>query len=319
MNSVSRDVPELSDPLGETLHQLRLHGSLYCRSELTAPWGIGMPAMPNNMMFHVVTRGVCILEVPGEAPVLMRQGSLALVPRGEGHVVRCTGGSDVVNLFDLPVETVSERYEILRHGGEGELTQLTCGVVKIDHVASERLISLLPPVLLLDSWDSVSDSWLQSTLRFIAQEANEPRPGGETILTHLADILVIYAIRTWLESVPDKQEGWLAAMRDRQIGRALAAIHKAPGNPWNVESLAAECSMSRSGFSARFTKLVGEPAKEYVTRWRMQLAKRRLLTEPVSLATLAEELGYGSEAAFSRAFKRIHGHAPAFTTVARPD
>src|SRR5690606_13305871 len=181
------------------------------------------------------------------------------------------------------------------------------------HVASERVISLLPPILLLDSWDAVSDSWLQSTLRFIAQEANSPRPGVETILTHLADILVIHAIRAWLESVPDQDEGWLAAMRDRQIGRALVAIHKTPGHAWNVDNLAAECGMSRSGFSARFSKLVGEPAKEYVTRWRMQLAKRRLLTEPVALAVLADELGYGSEAAFSRAFKRIHGHAPAFT------
>jgi AraC-like DNA-binding protein len=262
------------------------------------------------MMFHVVTGGHCWLEVKGEAPRLLQPGSLALVPHGTGHCIRSNPTDQVVPLFDIPVEQVSERYEIMRYGGAGELTQLTCGVVRFDHVAGRQLIALLPPVLQIDSWNDDEDNWLQSTLRFIAREAREPRPGGETVITHLADILIIQAIRAWIDSVPETERGWLAALRDKQIGRALAAIHRAPEKDWSVDALAKEVGMSRSGFSARFTNLVGESAKRYVTRWRMQLARIQLQESTASLAVLADRFGYQSEAAFSRAFKREFGVSP---------
>ncbi len=303
-------VPVLNDPLGETLHLLRLTGTLYCRSELTAPWGIDMPPFEGHMMFHVVTAGHCWLEVEGEQPRLLQQGSLALVPRGNGHCIRSSPTGNLVPLFDIPVEKVSDRYEIMRYGGAGELTQLTCGVVRFDHVAGRELIALLPGVLQIDSWNDDEESWLQSTLRFIAREAREPRPGGETVITHLADILIIQAIRVWIDSAPETERGWLAALRDKQIGTALAAIHRAPEKNWTVESLAREVGMSRSGFSARFTNLVGDSAKRYLTHWRMQLARIQLQESSDSLAVLAERFGYQSEAAFSRAFKREFGVAP---------
>ena len=303
-------VPALNDPLGETLHLLRLTGTLYCRSELTAPWGIDMPPFEGHMMFHVVTAGHCWLEAEGEQPRLLQQGSLALVPRGNGHSIRSSPTGDLVPLFDIPVEKVSDRYEIMRYGGAGELTQLTCGVVRFDHVAGRELVALLPGVLQIDSWNDDEESWLQSTLRFIAREAREPRPGGETVITHLADILIIQAIRAWIDSAPETERGWLAALRDKQIGTALAAIHRAPEKNWTVESLAREVGMSRSGFSARFTSLVGDSAKRYLTHWRMQLARLQLQESSDSLAVLAERFGYQSEAAFSRAFKREFGVAP---------
>lgn len=205
---------------------------------------------------------------------------------------------------------VSERSEFLRTGGGGAVTYLTCGVVRVDHVASERLVAQLPPLLLVDSWDAVTDGWLQSTLRFIAQETQHTRFGGETILTHLADILVIQAIRAWLETAPEAQQGWLAAARDPQIGKALTAIHQQPGAAWSVANLARHVGMSRSGFSARFTELVGDSVKSYLTQWRMALAKKRLASASVPLIQVAEEFGYGSEAAFSRAFKRVFGVSP---------
>ena len=213
-------------------------------------------------------------------------------------------------LFDIPVEQISDRYEIMRYGGAGDLTQLTCGVVRFDHVAGRQLIALLPRVLHIDAWNEDEESWLQSTLRFIAREAGELRPGGETVVTHLADILIIQAIRAWIDSIPETERGWLGALRDKQIGRALAAIHREPEKDWNVTSLAREVGMSRSGFSARFTDLVGEPAKRYITRWRMQLARIRLQDSPDSVAVLADRFGYQSEAAFSRAFKREFGVSP---------
>ncbi len=310
MLPTKREIPTFTDPLGETLHLLRLNGTLYCRSELTAPWGVELPAFDGQMMFHVITSGHCWLEVEGEQPRLLQQGSLALVPHGNGHSIRSHPTADAEPLFDIPVEQVSERYEIMRYGGGGDLTQLTCGVVRFDHVAGQQLIAQLPNVLQIDTWEDEDGSWLQSTLRFIAREARELRPGGETVITHLADILIIQAIRSWIDSAPEADQGWLAALRDEQVGKALAAIHREPDKDWTVASLAKEVGMSRSGFSARFTNLVGESAKRYLTQWRMQLARTQLQQSSDSLLVLAERLGYQSEAAFSRAFKRVFGVPP---------
>ncbi len=289
---------------------LRLDGSLYCRSELTAPWGIDMPSFDGYMIFHVVTSGHCWLEVEGEEPRLLQQGSLTLVPHGNGHCIRSSPSARAMPLFDIPVERVSDRYEVMRYGGDGDLTQLTCGVVSFDQLAGQQLVAQLPEVLQIDSWDEEEDSWLQSTLRFISREASELRPGGETVITHLADILIIQAIRTWIDQAPEADQGWLAALRDKHVGKALAAIHREPEKDWTVDSLAREVGMSRSGFSARFTNLVGESAKRYLTQWRMQLARVQLQQTSDSLSVLADRLGYQSEAAFCRAFKRVFGVPP---------
>ena len=310
MQRTNTHIANFTDPLGETLHLLRLTGTLYCRSELTAPWGIDLPAFDDCMMFHIVTAGHCWLDLEGEEPRLLQQGSLALVPHGNGHCLRSSPQEEAVPLFDIPVDKVSDRYEIMRHGGTGELTQLTCCVVRFDHVAGQQLIKLLPKVLQVNSWAEDEDSWLQSTLRFIAREAREPRPGGETVITHLADILIIQAIRSWIDSASDADLGWLAALRDDQIGRAIAAIHREPEKNWSVASLAREVGMSRSGFSARFTNLVGESAMRYLTQWRMQLARVQLQETTDTLSVLADRLGYQSEAAFCRAFKRVFGVSP---------
>jgi len=310
MLRTNTNIPSFTDPLGETLHLLNLTGTFYCRSELTAPWGVDLPAFDGCMMFHVVTAGHCWLEVEGEEPRLLQQGSLALIPHGNGHCIRSGSEAESEPLFEIPVEQVSDRYEIMRYGGAGELTQLTCAVVRFDHVAGHQLIALLPKVLQIDTWADDESSWLQSTLRFIAREAKELRPGGETVITHLADILIIQAIRTWIDSAPEADRGWLAALRDDQVGRALAAIHREPEKDWTVGSLAKEVGMSRSGFSARFTNLVGEPAMRYLTQWRMQLARAQLQESSDSLSVLADRLGYQSEAAFCRAFKRVFGVPP---------
>jgi AraC-like DNA-binding protein len=303
-------VPELSDPLGEILHLLKLTGILYSRAELTAPWGADMPAFEGCMMFHIVTAGYCWLEVKGEEPRLLRRGSLALLPHGNGHLIRSGPNEQTVPLFDIPVEKISDQYEIMRFGGGGELTQMTCGVVRFDHVAGRQLVALLPGVLEIDSWAEVENSWLQSTLRLISHEARSLRPGGETVITRLADILIIQAIRSWIDSVPEVEQGWLAALRDRQLGRALLSIHRDPGKDWTLESLAQKAGMSRSGFSARFTSMVGDTAMRYLTRWRLQLARAQLQETAAPLAVLADRFGYQSEAAFSRAFKREFGVSP---------
>ncbi len=277
---------------------------------LTAPWAIDMPPLEGCMMFHIVTSGSGWLQVDGEEPLRLQAGSLTLMPHGAGHRIHSGEDAKPVGLFDIPVERVSERYEVLRFGGGGEFTHAMCGVIRFDHVAAHRLIAQLPRVLQIDSWSEDDAHWLQSTLRFISREAATLRPGGETVITRLADILVIQAMRAWLDSAPEANLGWLAALRNPQIGKALALMHKAPEQPWTVDMLASAVAMSRSAFSARFTALVGEPALQYLTHWRMQLARAYLQESAEPLSQVAGRFGYQSEPAFCRAFKRMFGMAP---------
>jgi AraC-like DNA-binding protein len=298
------------DPLGEALHFLRMSGTFYCRSEFTAPWAMELPPFEDSLMFHVVTVGQCLLEVDGAQICLLRPGDLALVPHGAGHRITSEAGIPAAKLFDLPRETVSHRYEIIRHGQGGPATTMICALVRFDHPSAQQLIRLLPKVIRVDTWKSPEMEWVQSTLRFIAAEAQQLNPGGETVITRLADILVIQAIRNWIARDPAAQTGWLGALRDKQIGRAIASIHRDPTRSWTVASLAISIGMSRSAFAARFTQLVGETAMRYALRWKMQAALTQLRETNVSIAELAGRLGYDSEAAFRRAFKRIVGVSP---------
>jgi AraC-like DNA-binding protein len=212
-------------------------------------------------------------------------------------------------ILELEREEVSDRYEILRHGGEGPLTRLVCGAVRFDHPAARNLVAALPDVIRIEA-DGAERDWMQGTLALMAMETRDLRAGGEAVITRLSDILVIQAIRSWMEADPTAQSGWLGALRDPQIGRALSLIHGDPARAWTVDSLARQLAMSRSSFAARFTELVGEPAMQYVTRWRMQVATTSLQEEGATVSELADRLGYRSEAAFARAFKRVVGIAP---------
>ena len=299
-----------SDPLGEALHFLRMNGAFYCRSELTAPWGLSLPPMPGYIWFHVVTSGRFLLEGGPEDASWLHPGDLALVPHGEGHVLRSEPGAPAPGILDLERELVSDRYEILRHGDGGAPTSLICGAVRFDQPAAQNLVNLLPSTIHIQASSSPRLDRMQSTLTLMAAEAAELRPGGEAVITRLADILVIQAIRAWMESDPAAQTGWLGALQDPQIGQAISLIHRDPARDWTVASLAAELAMSRSAFAARFSELVGEPVMRYVARWRMQVAMEALKAEGATVGQLADRLGYRSEAAFSRAFKRVIGTSP---------
>ena len=303
------ELPPSSDPLGEVLQLLQLSGVLYCNAEFTDPWGIEVPELPGVMNVEVVTSGHCWIEIDGEAPVFLPEGSLVLIPRGRRHRLRGNPGDRTTDLEDIPVERVGDRFEIMRFGGGGRPTEVTYYGVRFDPYLAARLIRLLPEMLHLRT--HVDDgSWLHSTIRFIAEEARQRLPGSETVITRLADILVIQAIRTWIESVREESQGWIAALHDRQVGRAMALMHRQPERDWSVAGLAAEIGMSRSGFAARFTELVGEPVLRYLTALRMQLAHRELQQTSDTLAQIAARVGYHSEPAFNRAFKRVMGRPP---------
>jgi AraC-like DNA-binding protein len=316
MNSRSSGASQLKHPtwiepdgVTSVLRDLRLVQSFYCHSELTAPWGLAMPA-EDHAIFHFVAEGEAWLEQPGQPALRVGCGDFVLAASGVAHSVASGAGVACRNVHELPFETVGGRAMILRHGGNGARTVLACGGVRFEDPAANPLVALMPDVLHIRSTDCGHAQLLRQTLDAMATEALNPMPGGATVMTRLADILVIHAIRSWLDGTPDEQGGWLGALRDPQIGRALVLMHRQPERDWTVASLAEALNMSRSVFSDRFTTLVGVPPLLYLTRWRMHLAARWLRDERASLGEVAGRLGYESEPSFSRAFKRHIGVPP---------
>lgn len=297
------------DPLGELLHQLRLTGVLYCQAELTAPWGIAISDLDGCLGVLVVTEGRCLLEADGSEPRWLERGSVTLVPDGRDHRVRSHARARAVPLQDLSVEPISACFERLSHGGGGDTTRITYGVLRFDRYAARRLLGSLPPLVHVAGLFE-DGGWLAETVRLIRDEARELRVGGAAMVTRLADILVIAVLRSWLSTAPQAETGWLAGVRDPRLGRALFAIHERPAHPWDLASLGKEAGMSRSAFSGRFTTVVGEPAMQYLTRWRLQLAHRELQQTPDGLGEIAQRVGYSTEAAFCKAFKREFGVTP---------
>ncbi len=301
---------ESGDRIGRALHAVRMRGTFYCHAELRDPWALEMPAIPDSVSFHVVTAGACWLRVADADPTELRSGDLALVPHGLGHDLLSAPDAGPTSRVDqLPQDYRTPHYSTLRYGGGGRAAQLICGVVSFDEPAARELLRMLPRTVVLNDGTAVASS-VRDTLRLMADELSQMRPGGEAVATRLADILVVQAIRAWLDHDPDARGGWLRALEDERIGGVLEAIHADPGHDWTLDRLARTATMSRSAFSARFTSLLGESPIGYLTRWRMGLAQARLVEGSPTVAQLAEELGYRSEAAFNRAFTRTIGRTP---------
>ena len=303
--------------IGETLRYLRMSGVFYCPSELSEPWGLELPPIEGCVWFHVVTSGTCTIDVHGDTRTV-RTGDLVLVPHGTGHRAWGAIPAPTPIVWDLPHDYMSDQYAVLRHGGGGELTTVVCGGVRFDHPGARHLIDALPSVIHIESSRSTRADWMRATLELLGDETRQVGPGSDAVVSRLCDIVVIQAIRTWIERDPAARTGWLGALHDDQIGAAIARIHADPGHDWSVGSLASSVAMSRSSFSARFTALVGEPVMGYVTRWRMLVAADRLQNGNGTVAKVAADVGYESEAAFNRAFKRIIGSTPGAVRAMKP-
>lgn len=305
-----KHLPGQVDPIGEVLHQLRLMGTFYCQAELTAPWGINIPPGTDVMSFLVVTEGSCILRLEGNDPFTINRGDFVLMTGAALRQLSSGTDASVVELAELPIQKLTDVFETLQYGGGGDVTRAIYGIAQFNHVTGQHLMEMLPPIFKIDTWGDEAGLWLHSTLGFIAREAKELRPGGETVVTRLADVIVIEAIRRWINTAPEANNGWLKGMRDRRIGVALSAIHRSPAENWSLASLAKTAGMSRSAFAAYFTDIVGQPAMNYLMNWRMRLARMELIETSDSILEIAGRVGYNSEPAFSRAFKRVYKVSP---------
>jgi AraC-like DNA-binding protein len=308
------------DTLSDVLRVTRLSGGVFLDAEFTAPWCISgkistddckpFLAAPRHVIAsHFVAAGSMLLRVEGGDAIEVRAGELVLLPHNDTHVF----GSDLNRTVAAAREVIPAprggTIARIKYGGGGPATQLLCG-----YLASEApfspLLSALPPVLKLNVSASSSGAWIESSFRFAASEMAAGRIGSTTVIAKLSELLFVEAVNQFVARLPPNQRGWLAGLRDPHVGRALELLHARPTEAWTAEVLAREAGTSRSVLAERFTSLVGQPPMQYLTHWRMHLAAQRLREGRGSVAQIGFAIGYESEAAFSRAFKRQFGTSP---------
>lgn len=300
-----------TDVLTSVLSTLQLRGARYCASDLGVPWGIHFRDR-EHPIFHVIDRGAAWLVLPGEVPQALVGGDVVMLAHGHAHT-----------LADQPKRQARvvdfDAHPQIRHGGgpaiyggDGARTLLVCGEFQLDGPTVHSLIAELPKCIVLRAGDA--SEWLTTTLRLLAHESLAMEPGSEMIMTHLVAVILVQSLRGWLrmDGAGGQRQGWLHALRDSVIARSLSLMHQQPAREWTVQDLGQHVGLSRSVFSDRFTQAVGEPPLSYLTRWRMQLSAARLTASPrESVKAIAAAVGYQSEAAFSRAFRRYAGKPPA--------
>jgi AraC-like DNA-binding protein len=313
------------DALSDLIRVTRLIGGVFLDAEFTAPWSVYSHVEPEEcrpylpdarhiISFHYVVSGSLFVTVEGEAPRCLSAGDIVLLPRNDIHVL---GSAPHLPPVQLQVEPPKDG-ELLRlvHGGGGERAHVVCGFLGSD-APSSPLLATLPRLLSINVANSGAGEWIASSFRFAAQGISTHQVGAAGIISRLSELLFIEALRGYVASLPPGQEGWLAALRDPFVSRALALLHARPEQSWTAEQLAGLVGLSRSAFAERFSTLIGQPPMQYLGQWRMQLAAQRLRASRDPLARIAAEIGYDSQAAFSRAFKRQYGEAPATWRTAR--
>jgi AraC-like DNA-binding protein len=297
-----------TDPLSEILSDLKLSGVAYGHCRLHRPWGVSCPAEPAARL-HLVVAGETWLRTAELAPVRLQPGDVAFLPTGVAHELSDTPRGKTKPLASFPIEPIGEKTYRMIAGNGGAQTLMACCSVALGEASVHPVLELMPKVLVIRR-ATMDDALLPTILDAMAEEVLEERVGASTILARLADVVIARLLRSWVEGHDGAARGWLAAIRDPNIGRALVAVHRQPGNAWSLESLAATAALSRSTFSERFTAALGVPPGLYVARWRMHLASAWLREQRLTVSEVSHRLGYESEPSFSRAFKRIVGVPP---------
>ncbi len=312
------------DALSDVLRVAHLTGGVFLHADFFAPWCLSARVAPEHcapnlgpashlILYHYVVEGDFRIRVDGEdgADLAIGTGEVVLLPRNDLHLM----GSDL----NLPPVAGSDIIRppkdgglyTIHHGGDGRRTRIICGYLGCASAEGNPVISTLPPLLKLNVEQGGAAEWIRSTFQYAAEEVSAGRPGSGTVLAKLSELLFVEAVRRYAETLPDGQSGWLAGLREPFVARALALLHGDITRRWTVDDLGREVGLSRSALADRFIRLIGVPPMHYLASWRMQVATQKLRNTSASLAQVAEIVGYDSEAAFSRAFKKTFGAAPA--------
>jgi AraC-like DNA-binding protein len=315
------------DVLSEVLTAIKLDGAFFYNAEFTSPWSFREPPSavvaphlsPGGgqvIIYHLITEGRCVASIDGDKPIGIGSGDIVIFPHGDAHILG-NGSTKTVDMEQRLHEILAKGLKLARAGGGGELTKIVCGYMSLDPQLGGVLLAGLPPLFRVPIRDAPDGQWLENTIRFSVDQAGAGS-GGEAVLSKLSELLFVEAIRRYIAKLPAEETGWLAGVRDPEVGNALALLHRAPAKSWTIALLAQEVGVSRSVLAERFTHYLKEPPMSYLTRWRLQLAARMLKSSSRGVADIAADVGYESEAAFNRAFKRQFSIPPArFRNAAR--
>ncbi|MEO8181979.1 MAG: AraC family transcriptional regulator [Deltaproteobacteria bacterium] len=312
-----------TDTLSEVLRAVRLTGAVFFAVDAAMPWvaeapparEIGphiMPGVQHVIEYHVVTAGSCWGGVVGETPLRLETGDVIVFPQGDAHVLSSAPGMRGIQEKESYEQVATSRLpiSIKIDGGGAQHTELICGFLGCDARPFNPLLATLPRVIHVPRRPG-DDGMLEQLIRLALAESTARSAGSECVLARLSELLFVEIVRRHVSTLPSENVGWLAGLRDESIGRVLGKLHDRPAHGWSLEELAREVGVSRSVLAERFSHLVGMPPMQYLAQWRMQLAATLLSSTSQTLAEIAERVGYGSEAALSRAYKRWVGVAPA--------
>jgi AraC-like DNA-binding protein len=322
------------DTLSLLLRAVRLHGAVFYYVKGYPPWVVEnphvreiipaiMPGAEHMIEFHGIVKGSAWAGTPGERPIPLEAGDVVLFPQGDPHIMSSAPGmraaSVSTSLFfsqrppQLPYAiSVKEADLTMTHLDDdpSDCSTVVCGFLGLDARPFNPLLAALPRVLRIPGSTLGANSWVATLMRAVVAESNSKRPGGEAVLARMGEMLFVEALRCHIDSLPEEQTGWLAGMRDPAVGRALSLMHEKPAEAWTLERLGEGAGLSRSSLHERFVHFIGQPPMQYLTQWRMQVASGLLRDTNAKLMEVAQDVGYDSEAAFSRAFKRVAGSSP---------
>jgi len=310
------------DVLSEVLRDVKLEGAVYYNAEFSAPWCVRAPASSvmaprlapgaeHVIIFHLLAEGRAYARLEGGPDVYLEAGNIVVFPHGDPHMMGNGGATRPVDAASELERVLSQRLKVSRFGGGGELTRIVCGYMTCELGLARVFLSGLPRLFTVNIRNDAQGRWLENSILFSVGEAGECRAGGNAVLAKLSEVLFVETLRRYIAQLPAEQTGWLAGTRDAHVGGVLGLMHHRPSHPWTIAGLAKEVGISRSVLAERFRYYLDEPPMSYLTRWRLQLAARMLTGTSHSIAQIAMDVGYESEPAFNRAFKRAFGSPPA--------
>jgi AraC-like DNA-binding protein len=310
------------DAFSEVLNGVRLQGALFFTAAFSAPWRLSTPHCrvlaatlapdaPHMLMYHFVVDGSARVSVDGCADVELSPGDIVVFPHGDPHHLSNGAGPNALDSGAVFRKVVMRDLSPLHAGGGGAVTQFICGYLTCDPLLCGPILESLPRVLSVNVRTDRSGRWLEQSILHLVDEATSGRAGSEAMLAKLSEALFVDTLRRYVAALPEQTTGWLAGARDEVVGRSLALMHSRANHPWTIADLAGEVGVSRSALVARFTRYLSDPPMTYLTGWRLRLAAQALAATPRGVAAIAADVGYESEAAFNRAFKRQFGVPPA--------
>jgi len=310
------------DVLSEVLKVVKLQGALFYNGEFSSPWSFYSPdsrtvapyvapAARHVIIYHLLTEGRASARLVDGERIILQAGDIVIFPHGDAHFLENGPAIKAVEMEQELARILAQGLKRSSLGGGGEITKFVCGFMACDPRLSQIFLSGLPPVFKVSIRNDASGRWLENSIRFSVDEADASRAGGEAVLAKLSEVLFVETLRAYIAHLPSEQTGWLAGARDPEVGKTLALMHRNPAHPWTIASLAKEAGVSRSVLAERFRHYLNEPPMAYLTRWRLQLGEQMLSSTSYSVAQIGAEVGYESEAAFNRAFKREFTVPPA--------